>query len=211
MLTWQKIAPIIILIRNIIIPSFIVIIIIFSLFVSTINRFSQTRLRKIITFSSINHIAWILSRIIVSFPIWTLYFLIYSIINLIIIFILNLQNSFFINQLNLNKNKKFLKTTILNFISLGGLPPFIGFLPKWVVIKSLSLNSIFILTFILIVSTLIILFIYIRIIIITLSISSQIQKIPIRNINFPILTTIRTINIINLLSLPLFIITISAI
>lgn len=51
----------------------------------------------------------------------------------------------------------------LNLLSLGGLPPFLGFLPKWLVIQNLvELNQIFLL-FIAVCLTLITLYYYLRI------------------------------------------------
>ena len=45
---------------------------------------------------------------------------------------------------------------------IGGLPPFLGFLPKWIVIQSVVINNQLFLISILIVITLITLFFYLR-------------------------------------------------
>lgn len=51
---------------------------------------------------------------------------------------------------------------MFNLLSLGGLPPFLGFLPKWLVIQSISINrQLFLLTVITII-TLITLYFYLR-------------------------------------------------
>jgi NADH-ubiquinone oxidoreductase chain 2 len=49
-------------------------------------------------------------------------------------------------------------------ISLGGLPPFLGFIPKWLVLTNLISNNLFLLRIILVISSLITLFFYLRII-----------------------------------------------
>lgn len=69
----------------------------------------------------------------------------------------------YLNQLyNLNLKNKFIKLFIfINFLSLGGLPPFLGFYPKLLII--LKTNN-FILIIIIIIFTIISLFIYLRII-----------------------------------------------
>ncbi|RYA73328.1 hypothetical protein DD592_25920 [Enterobacter cloacae complex sp. 2DZ2F20B] len=58
--------------------------------------------------------------------------MIYSIININIIAVFATTKSFYLNQIiNIINNRKITKfSIIINFMSLGGLPPFIGFLPK---------------------------------------------------------------------------------
>lgn len=163
-LTWQKIAPIILLIYNIEITLFLTCVIIFSSILGGILGLNQIRLRKIIAYSSINHISWIIARIINFQTIWLIYFLTYSFININIILILKQLNIFYLKQFNnsLNLNKKFKFFFILNFLSLGGLPPFFGFLPKWLTINNLIQNNFFFIRILLIVFTLITLFFYLR-------------------------------------------------
>lgn len=96
--------------------------------------------------------------------IWLIYFLIYSLINLLICMIFFILNIFYINQIFFSNIKLIIKLTIIfNLLSLGGLPPFLGFFPKWIIINYLIINKFFILTFIFIIIRLIILFFYIRI------------------------------------------------
>lgn len=165
LLTWQKIAPIIILIYTVKSNLFISIIIIISTFIGRIGGLNQTSLRKILAFSSINHIGWIFRSIIINEIIWIIYFLIYSIINISIILSFKQIKIFFLKQIfssnNFNKNINFL--IAINILSLGGLPPFLGFLPKWIIIQNIRINSFFITLFIIII-TLITLYFYIRII-----------------------------------------------
>lgn len=126
---------------------------------------NQTSLRKLIAFSSINHLGWILRALIINESIWFIYFLFYSFLSFVLIFIFNLFKIFHLNQLfSWFTNRKILKFTLfINFLSLGGLPPFLGFLPKWIVIEQITLNRQYIQLFILIISTLITLFFYLRI------------------------------------------------
>jgi len=198
LLTWQKIAPIILLINIKINIQFITAIIITSLIIRTIRGFNQIRLRKILAFSSINHIAWILSSLIISLSIWTIYFIVYTIINLNVISIFKLTNSYFINQINniINQNKIIKLSFIINFISLGGLPPFLGFIPKWLVINWITDNNLITLTFIIIVTTLIMLFVYIRIIMSSIILFLNEPK----NINLKINQT--KLILINIISVP---------
>lgn len=168
LLTIQKIAPLIILIyiRNYFF--YLSFIIILSAIIRGILGLNQLRLRKIIAYSSINHLAWILRALIYRNLLWLIYFIIYSITNLTIILIFNKFNIYFTKQLynicEINKPTTILITFL--FISLGGIPPFLGFLPKWFVIINLIEHSQFFLRLILIIFTLIVFRFYLRLIII---------------------------------------------
>ncbi len=162
-LTWQKIAPLSIIsyLNNFYLLNFFIII---SALIGSIGGLNQTSLRKIIAFSSINHIRWILLRLFLNNILWNFYFFIYIIINFSIINFFKMINFFNLNQLflSINNNNLIKYCFLINFISLGGLPPFIGFLPKWLVIENLINKNLFILFFIIIIS-LITLFFYTRI------------------------------------------------
>nr|AND96745.1 NADH deshydrogenase subunit 2 [Onthophagus longimanus] len=167
MLTWQKIAPMILIsYTNFFNITYISLIIILSSMISGIMGMNQTNLRKILAYSSINHISWMLAAMMFFENIWIFYFLIYSIITLNIIIILNKLNIFYMNQLFSSMNNypliKFFFA--LNFLSLGGLPPFLGFLPKWLTIQILIKMNLYSLSLIMIILTLITLFFYMRII-----------------------------------------------
>nr|YP_010166621.1 NADH dehydrogenase subunit 2 [Hydroporus signatus]QRV62712.1 NADH dehydrogenase subunit 2 [Hydroporus signatus] len=163
LLTWQKIAPMMILSYTMKLNYFLFTIIIMSTFIGSIGGLNQISLRKILAFSSINHIGWMISSLIINEILWIIYFIIYTIISISIILILNKFNIFLLNQLflimnNLYEIKYFM---LMNMLSLGGLPPFLGFLPKWIIIQNLSLNN-FLLTLFMIMMTLITLFFYLR-------------------------------------------------
>lgn len=163
LITWQKIAPLI-LISYIIIKPIIIIRIILSRIIGALGGLNQISLRKLIAYSSINHLGWILAAIYCNNYLWITYFLIYSILTFTIVFIFNIYKISYINQLfSLFFYSKIIKYFLFfNLLSLGGLPPFLGFFPKWIVIQTLTINNqLFILTFILLI-TLITLYFYIR-------------------------------------------------
>nr|ARH54260.1 NADH dehydrogenase subunit 2 [Curculionidae sp. 1 AH-2016] len=165
LLTWQKIGPMILLSYCLYSPQFLSIIIIISSFISSMQGMNQICLRKIMAYSSINHMSWMISTLMSSFNIWMIYFLIYSLINFNILIIFHTYKIYFLNQLSklfsMNSHLKFF--FMFNLLSLGGLPPFLGFFPKWMTINTLITNKFYIMSFILITSTLISLFFYLRI------------------------------------------------
>jgi NADH-ubiquinone oxidoreductase chain 2 len=164
LITWQKIAPLILISYNIN-YNFFIISIILSILIGALGGLNQTSLRKLIAFSSINHLGWILIAIINNELLWFFYFIIYSILSISIILIFNNFKLFHFNQiLNFSIINPLIKFFIfLNFLSLGGLPPFLGFLPKWLVIQNLIEINHFFLLFIATCLTLITLYYYLRI------------------------------------------------
>nr|YP_010397344.1 NADH dehydrogenase subunit 2 [Glycyphana fulvistemma]UQJ77451.1 NADH dehydrogenase subunit 2 [Glycyphana fulvistemma] len=165
MLTWQKIAPMILIMYSNKTTLYFIIVIVMSMLISGIMGMNQTSLRKILAYSSINHIGWMIGAIMLSPIIWSYYFLIYCIISINIILIFWMLNIFYINQLyiSLNSNPMIKFFFMMNFLSLGGLPPFLGFLPKWMLINSLIQTQFYFLTFLMTVMTLITLYFYMRI------------------------------------------------
>jgi NADH:ubiquinone oxidoreductase subunit 2 (subunit N) len=90
-------------------------------------------------YSSITHLGWIRSLIIITRPLFSLiYLFFYSLLItplFIIIHKLNIINNY---QLNNFKTSIFISLIIpLLIISLGGLPPLTGFIPKWISITLL--------------------------------------------------------------------------
>nr|YP_010309835.1 NADH dehydrogenase subunit 2 [Mocis ancilla]UMR54952.1 NADH dehydrogenase subunit 2 [Mocis ancilla] len=164
LMTWQKITPMIIL-SYYFNKNFIIIIIMLNAIIGSLGGLNQTSLRKIMAFSSINNLSWMLSSIMISENLWLFYLMMYSFMISILCFIFHILNMFFINQLFINNMNSLIKINLLiNFMSLGGLPPFIGFFPKWIIINFLIMNKMYLMTFILIMMSLILLFFYIRII-----------------------------------------------
>nr|YP_010946401.1 NADH dehydrogenase subunit 2 [Haplosymploce aurantiaca]WGO57119.1 NADH dehydrogenase subunit 2 [Haplosymploce aurantiaca] len=165
LMTIQKIAPLILISYSIKTSTFMMTIIITSIVVGAIGGYNQISIRKILTYSSINHMGWMLSAMLLGENFWLMYFLIYSILTLTIISIINPFQVSFINQTFLMNNDhpimKFLLFTSL--LSLGGLPPFLGFLPKWIIIQTMVNNGMIFLITIMVVMSLITLYYYLRI------------------------------------------------
>nr|YP_010414775.1 NADH dehydrogenase subunit 2 [Mythimna unipuncta]YP_010627122.1 NADH dehydrogenase subunit 2 [Targalla apicifascia]URT60129.1 NADH dehydrogenase subunit 2 [Mythimna unipuncta]WBK26813.1 NADH dehydrogenase subunit 2 [Targalla apicifascia] len=163
LMTWQKITPLIIL-SYYLNKNFIIIIILMNIIIGAIGGLNQTSLRKLMAFSSINNLGWMISSIMISETLWFFYIFMYSFMISIMCFLFYILNMYFINQLFINNMNFFIKINLLiNFLSLGGLPPFIGFFPKWIIINFLINNNMYLMIFIFIMMSLIMLFFYIRI------------------------------------------------
>nr|QBF01231.1 NADH dehydrogenase subunit 2 [Stegana nigripes] len=164
LMTWQKIAPLM-LISHVNIKILLFSSIIMSVIVGSLGGLNQSSLRKLMAFSSINHLGWMLMSLNSSESIWLIYFLMYSFLSFTLTFMFNNFKIFHFNQMfSLFFKSKILKFILfMNFLSLGGLPPFLGFLPKWLVIQQLTLNNQYFILMILMMSALITLFFYLRI------------------------------------------------
>nr|YP_010480511.1 NADH dehydrogenase subunit 2 [Episparis tortuosalis]UVN15230.1 NADH dehydrogenase subunit 2 [Episparis tortuosalis] len=163
LMTWQKITPIILL-SYYMNKNFIIFIIILNIVIGALGGLNQTSLRKLMAFSSINNLGWMLSSMMISENLWLFYMFMYTFLISILCFLFYILNMYFINQLFINNMNFFIKINLfINLMSLGGLPPFIGFFPKWIVINFLINNNLYLLTFIFIMMSLIMLFYYIRI------------------------------------------------
>nr|UXR12258.1 NADH dehydrogenase subunit 2 [Theretra clotho] len=164
LMIWQKITPLILL-SYYLNFNFLYFIIIMNVMIGAIGGLNQTSLRKLMAFSSINNLGWMIFSLLISENLWMFYFFMYSFLISIMFFLFYNLNMFFINQLFINNMNFMIKMNLLiNFMSLGGLPPFLGFLPKWIIINFLMMNKFYFLTFIMVMSSLITIYFYIRII-----------------------------------------------
>nr|YP_010164572.1 NADH dehydrogenase subunit 2 [Epeorus dayongensis]QRM91361.1 NADH dehydrogenase subunit 2 [Epeorus dayongensis] len=164
LMTWQKIAPLM-LISYVWTPNqFSFIIILVCILVGSIGGFNQTSLRKIMAYSSINHLGWMLSATLLGETYWMTYFGFYVFLSTSVILLFHAYQLSHINHFfNLPINNSILKLALFcNLLSLGGLPPFLGFLPKWILIQSLVAHHYTALVTMMVIFTLGTLYFYLR-------------------------------------------------
>nr|YP_010737941.1 NADH dehydrogenase subunit 2 [Ceratophyllus anisus]WEQ92351.1 NADH dehydrogenase subunit 2 [Ceratophyllus anisus] len=162
LMTWQKINPFICL-SYCFNMKFIMMISLLSIMIGSLGGLNSTSMRKIMAFSSISHIGWMLMGILISDSIFWFYFLFYSFISISLIISFNYLKLFYMNQLLSNSLPSETKFSIfITLLSMGGLPPFLGFLPKWVVIESLIKMNLLIISLIMVMMTMITLYFYLR-------------------------------------------------
>nr|YP_010329414.1 NADH dehydrogenase subunit 2 [Haemaphysalis yeni]UNO53858.1 NADH dehydrogenase subunit 2 [Haemaphysalis yeni] len=161
-LTLQKIIPLFILYKMK--SDMSLFISILSLILSSVMIFNLKLLKKILIFSSISHLSWMIIIMFIPSNFWISYLLIYF---MMINSILSTLQSNKILSINNMFNKKISASgkikIIISLLSLGGMPPFMGFLIKFIAI-TLIINYSSILMTILIISSLINIYIYIRMI-----------------------------------------------
>nr|APM84082.1 NADH dehydrogenase subunit 2 [Chimaera opalescens]APM84085.1 NADH dehydrogenase subunit 2 [Chimaera opalescens]UER93426.1 NADH dehydrogenase subunit 2 [Chimaera opalescens] len=164
--TWQKLAPFIILIQisPALNPHIMITLALLSTLIGGWGGLNQTQLRKILAYSSIAHLGWMTIILHYSPNIAILNLLVYLIITSTIFLLFNLFNSTTINSISMMTTKNPIITPIMmmTLLSLGGLPPLTGFMPKWLILQELVYQELFLIATIMALSTLLSLFFYLR-------------------------------------------------
>lgn len=160
--------------------------IIFSSIYSCIINVNSIRIKIIYIYSSIIQISWILILLLLNELYFLNYYLIYCVISINLIYLFNLINLNRINQLIILKfnNKKNYFLIILLIFSLSRIPPFFGFLIKWISIDIIRNFLSFILIFLIIINSLVSIFFYIRVIFNSLIVYYYRKKLNFKYINF---------------------------
>jgi len=168
--TWQKMAPILLILSLVQVTHAPILIFILcflgarSRIVGGFGGLNQTQVRALLAYSSIGHIGWVLFGICSSETSVKVYFSIYVLISVCLFSSLWILDSKILKRLRSIRSKKWRGAFSFSLIllSLGGLPPLLGFVSKWVVITSGTLTSSWGFLLALILGSLISLFYYLR-------------------------------------------------
>nr|BCG21308.1 NADH dehydrogenase subunit 2 [Nemipterus furcosus] len=139
--TWQKLAPFILLLQ--LQPANSTMMIILGLSSTLIGGWgglNQTQLRKILAYSSIAHLGWMILVLQYSPSLTLLALITYLVMTLSTFLTFKVNNVTSINSLALSWAKTPVLTALtpLILLSLGGLPPLTGFMPKWLILQELT-------------------------------------------------------------------------
>nr|BBC54678.1 NADH dehydrogenase subunit-2 [Enteromius callipterus] len=164
--TWQKLAPFALIIQTAqnIDPLLLTSLGVTSTLVGGWGGLNQTQLRKILAYSSIAHMGWMI--IIIQYaPQLTLIALgIYIIMTSAAFLTLKMLMSTKINMLSTTwpKNPALTAMITLALLSLGGLPPLTGFMPKWLILQELTKQDMPLIATMMALAALISLYFYLR-------------------------------------------------
>nr|ADU54653.1 NADH dehydrogenase subunit 2 [Dosidicus gigas] len=161
MLTWQKLAPLLML--SLVNSNLMVVMLISmaSTIVGSVMALNQTNIQLIMTYSSISHLGWMLSMITINSSITMMYFFNYIMISMPLMNMLSmtLGNHLFMLTQQTKMNNMIPISLIL---SLGGLPPLLGFMSKLIILISLIEMKLMMLAMFMFVGTLISLYFYLN-------------------------------------------------
>nr|YP_008474694.1 NADH dehydrogenase subunit 2 [Cephalopholis sonnerati]AGI78370.1 NADH dehydrogenase subunit 2 [Cephalopholis sonnerati] len=139
--TWQKLAPFALLIQiQPASPTILITLGITSTLVGGWGGLNQTQLRKILAYSSTAHLGWMILILQFSPSLTMLTLLTYLIMTSSTFLVFKLNKATNINMLATSWAKAPALTSLVPLIllSLGGLPPLTGFMPKWLILQELT-------------------------------------------------------------------------
>nr|ANE14058.1 NADH dehydrogenase subunit 2 [Canis lupus familiaris] len=166
LLTWQKIAPMSILyqISPSINTNLLMLMALTSVLVGGWGGLNQTQLRKIMAYSSIAHMGWMAAIITYNPTMMVLNLTLYILMTLstFMLFMLNSSTTTLSLSHMWNKFPLITSMILILMLSLGGLPPLSGFIPKWMIIQELTKNNMIIIPTLMAITTLLNLYFYLR-------------------------------------------------
>nr|AAG42062.1 NADH dehydrogenase subunit 2 [Zenaida galapagoensis] len=101
---------------------------------------NQTQIRKILAFSSISHMGWMTIIVIYNPNLTLLTFYLYILMTATVFLTFNTTKTLKLTTMmtSWTKTPMLNATLMLTLLSLAGLPPLTGFLPKWLIIQELT-------------------------------------------------------------------------
>nr|AAP84572.1 NADH dehydrogenase subunit 2 [Liolaemus riojanus] len=164
--TWQKLAPmaIIFMTMNNLTPTILLVMGILSAIIGGWGGLNQTQLRKMMAYSSVAHLGWMAAISTMMTNILTINLVIYLLMTTTMFLMLIVTKSKTIQDMSLSSSLSPMITTFmaLTLLSLGGLPPLTGFMPKWLIIEELTLQNLTPMAISLAMSALLSLYFYLR-------------------------------------------------
>nr|YP_009414364.1 NADH dehydrogenase subunit 2 [Peromyscus melanophrys]ASN66876.1 NADH dehydrogenase subunit 2 [Peromyscus mexicanus] len=210
LLTWQKVAPMSILFQmyEMTNPTILMLSATLSVLIGAWNGLNQTQTRKIMAYSSISHMGWMIAVLPFNPTLTMLNLMIYISLTVPMFMILKINSSTSINSMSLmwNKTPMMMPTISMILMSTGGLPPLTGFLPKWIIITELLKNNNTILAVLMAMMALINLFFYTRLIYsttLTTFPTNNNSKMTLHHTNFKNNTILPSLTILSTMTLPL--------
>nr|YP_010234477.1 NADH dehydrogenase subunit 2 [Meroles squamulosus]QTA72643.1 NADH dehydrogenase subunit 2 [Meroles squamulosus] len=164
--TWQKLPPmsLLFLMTNQLSTTALFSLAVISTLIAGWSGLNQTQMRKIMAFSSIAHLGWIIMISPLSQNLMLLTLMTYILMTASIFPIFIYTTTKTIKDLGQmwTSSPTLTTVTLMTLMSLGGLPPLIGFVPKWLILKELTNNHFTLLATILALSSLLSLMFYMR-------------------------------------------------
>nr|AQM50018.1 NADH dehydrogenase subunit 2 [Gila purpurea] len=143
--TWQKLAPLALIIQTAqaIDPLLLTALGLLSTLIGGWGGLNQTQLRKILAYSSIAHMGWMVIVLQYAPQLTLLALLVYIFMTSAAFLTLKASSTTKISTLAIvwSKTPVLAATTALVLLSLGGLPPLTGFMPKWLILQELTKQS----------------------------------------------------------------------
>nr|AMD83727.1 NADH dehydrogenase subunit 2 [Corydoras schwartzi] len=210
MSTWQKLAPfaLVVQIAPFIDPTLLMTLGLMSTMVGGWGGLNQTQLRKMLAYSSIAHLGWMIIILQLQPKLTILTLTIYIIMTSTAFLTFKFLMTTKINTLALtwSKTPMITMTTMLTLLSLGGLPPLTGFMPKWLILQELTKQQLPLTATIIALSALLSLYFYLRLtyaMTLTISPNTNNATMPWRLTNNQMTLPLTTFSTMTLMLLPI--------
>uniref|UniRef100_UPI0030E336CC NADH dehydrogenase subunit 2 n=1 Tax=Ernothrips longitudinalis TaxID=3045428 RepID=UPI0030E336CC len=163
LMTIQKIIPITIL-SFLVKQNFIILFCLLNSLMASISGMTMFSTRKILGFSSINHLSLMLISMLLSKKIFKIYFLVYSFMTLTATKTMKSTkiNFLFQTMTNFKENKINNLSILIIFMSMAGIPPFLGFMPKMMTIMIMMKSEMHLTTLLILIFNTLAMFFYMR-------------------------------------------------
>nr|WNH20244.1 NADH dehydrogenase subunit 2 [Uropterygius fuscoguttatus] len=207
--TWQKLAPMILIYQ--IAPTAnqtaLLILGLVSALTGGWGGLNQTQIRKILAYSSIAHMGWMMIVLKYAPELMLLNLLVYITMTSTAFLTLNTMAATKINTLAISSTKAplMMALAMLTMLSLGGLPPLTGFMPKWLILQELTKQDLSLTATIMALGALLSLFFYLRLcysMVLTTSPNTNNNKANWRAKPATYVTTLSTTMMLSLMMLP---------
>nr|APH08745.1 NADH dehydrogenase subunit 2 [Glyphostoma sp. JEU-2016] len=165
--TWQKLAPLFLLVSLFELSESYMLILMFCLISSGcvitggVGGMNQTQIRALLAYSSIAHLGWMVFSAVHGEWLVKVYLVVYILVSLSLFSSLWASDSGSMKSIsNLKGSNIYQMSIMVLLLSLAGLPPLFGFIPKWLVILVSAKGALMPIIFLLIMGSLVSLFYY---------------------------------------------------
>nr|AAP72073.1 NADH dehydrogenase subunit II [Craugastor mexicanus] len=164
--TWQKLPPVALLVQ--LSPTlnleFMLIMGVLSTMIGGWGGINQTQLRKMLAYSSIAHLGWVAAIVKLCPQLALFNFFIYVVLTSALFLTFITLKTMNMSQLMMAwcSSPTLVASTLLTLLSLAGLPPLTGFMPKWFIAQEMVKQHFTVLAMFMLFTTLLSLFFYLR-------------------------------------------------
>nr|YP_009691835.1 NADH dehydrogenase subunit 2 [Argiope perforata]QEG58615.1 NADH dehydrogenase subunit 2 [Argiope perforata] len=157
LMTVQKVLPLLMI--SFLVSMFLWLIIMSSLIMGALGSMNQKSVKRLMAYSSVHHIGWILMGNFMAESMWMIYLMMYSALIAGVIWTLMKDKILEVGMLEKMSSKW---SFVLGMLSMGGMPPMLGFYLKWWLLYNLMMVDFSLLVLMILMSVLMF-YVYLRI------------------------------------------------
>nr|BAJ54364.1 NADH dehydrogenase subunit 2 [Cromeria nilotica] len=207
--TWQKLAPMALILQMAPVTNQIILTTLglLSTLIGGWGGLNQTQLRKLLAYSSIAHLGWMVIVLQYAPHLTLLTLIMYILMTSTTFMVFNTYSTAKMITLGLKwaSNPTLMAMAALSLLSLGGLPPMTGFMPKWLILQELTKQGLPLTATVIAMSALLSLFFYLRLcyaMVLTVAPNTNNAQTPWRTQSLKLTLPLSTLMVLSVLMLP---------